>query len=273
MASNNPFALSPENVAGQRFPDMAAFDPSYAASQQLQQQQMYQQGQQQQQPQYQQQQYAQQPQQQPQMYAQQTGYQQSQPTGFQPQSGFGQYLASQGGTSLNFGTPSHATGGMQNFQPGASSFYNPTPQPHAGTLHSQLVADLDPFSANARQQQQQQQQYGQQQNGGYYGGSQQAQPQQQQQQYNTTPQQQTQRQEEQYGEHPRTYMRNNKSALETWSNEAWARVRTLFQQLEKAWEGRKKLVMEWQTWSLSRDDRDQCDKVTEATIWPVSVIS
>lgn len=43
--------------------------------------------------------------------------------------------------------------------------------------------------------------------------------------------------------------------------DAWARAKSLLNQLERAWEGRKKLVMEWQTWSMALDDRETCDKV------------
>jgi hypothetical protein len=57
-------------------------------------------------------------------------------------------------------------------------------------------------------------------------------------------------------------MRNNKTSLESWNMDAWGRVKSLLNQLERAWEGRKKLVMEWQTWPLAMDDRDTCDKVS-----------
>ena len=248
MASNNPFALSPEHMAGQRYPDI-----SHEFQGQQQQQMPMQTGygyggggyaQQQQQP-----------QQQPQMYPQQTGYpQQQQGSGFQPSSQFGQYLQSQG-TGLSFGAPQ----GTASTSAGSTAFYNPAPQPYNGTQYAQMTADLDPFSAQNRQQQSQpqyQQQQGQQQ---------------QQQQLMTTPQQQETRQQEQYGEHPRAFMKNNKQALETWNVSAWGRVRSLFQQLEKAWEGRTTLVSEWQRWNLSMEDRDQCDSVSESPVVPIHV--
>jgi hypothetical protein len=243
MTTNNPFALD----ASQRYPDIGG-----------QPQQQYQNGYngfpQQQQPQYTG--YGQQPQQmgpqmgssQSPMYAQPTGYGHTQSTGFTPSSQFGQYLKAQG-TGLNFGAPSSTASYAS--QPGASAFLSPSPQPQMmqqqqpSSYLNPVVADLDPFSQQQRMQMQQQMQ------GGSY-----------QQEYQTTPQQQETRQQEQYGEHPRAFMRNNKTSLETWNMDAWNRVKALLNQLERAWEGRKKLVMEWQTWSLAMDDRDMCDKVS-----------
>lgn len=248
MSHNNPFALDP----AQRYPDINGGQP--------QQQQPYQSGYLQPQP---QQQFGYgQPQPSPQgygspmggaspMYAQPTGYGHTQSTGFQPSSQFGQYLKTQG-TGLNFGSPASAA--SYSSQPGASSFIAPSPQPQPQqqppSYLNPVVADLDPFSAQQRQQMQQQQMQG----GSY------------QPQYNTTTAQQETRQQEQYGEHPRNFMRANKQSLETWNMDAWGRVKALLNQLERAWEGRKKMVMEWQTWALAMDDSDTCDKVSNTLL-------
>lgn len=258
--SNNPFALpelSLQGSAAQRFPAIDGIG-SGSSNDQQQYYQQQQQG-------YPQQQqggggggggYVQQSQQQLQpMYAQPTGYGQTPAAGgFTPSSHFGQYLQSSGG-QLNFGSSDSSSNRNSNY--GSSAYYNPSPQPQRN--QNQLVADLDPFSAGFQQQQRM--------NGpasGGGGGGYQAQPQQQI-QYQTTPQQQETRQQEQYGEHPRSFMRANKSELETWNQQAWGRARALFVQLEKAWEGRKKLVSEWQVWSLGFDDREMCEKVRTAT--------
>lgn len=248
MSHNNPFALDPS----QRYPDINGGQP----------QQAYQSGYLQPQP--QQQQFSSgygQPQQpqgysspmgpQSPMYAQPTGYGHTQSTGFQPSSQFGQYLKTQG-TGLNFGAPSSTASYAS--QPGASAFLAPSPQPQQqpSSYLNPAVADLDPFSAQQRQQMQQQQMQG----GSY------------QPQFQTTPQQQETRQQEQYGEHPRNFMRSNKQSLETWNMDAWGRVKALLNQLERAWEGRKKMVMEWQTWPLAMDDRDTCDKVCWFSLGP-----
>lgn len=147
-------------------------------------------------------------------------------------------MLQQSGSQLNFG----GGGGS-----GSSAFYNPTPQPYS----NQAVADLDPFSGQQHQRMV----------GGQSSYNNQQQQPQQQQQYLTTPQQQATKQEEQYGEHPRAFMKNNKNALEQWNTQAWGRVRSSFAQLEKAWEERKKLVSEWQTWNMGYDDRETCRKV------------
>lgn len=247
MSHNNPFALDPS----QRYPDINGGQQQPQPTGYLQPQPQQFGG------------YGQQPQggfpgqaspagysgtpmgQQSPMYAQPTGYGHTQSTGFQPSSQFGQYLKTQG-TGLNFGAPSSGAS-YPGQQPGASSFMAPSPQPQQQPAYlNPVVADLDPFSAQQRQLQQQQQMQG-----STY-----------QPQLQTTPQQQEVRQQEQYGDHPRTFMRNNKSSLESWNMDAWGRVKALLNQLERAWEGRKKMVMEWQTWALAMDDRDTCDKVS-----------
>jgi len=243
MGSNNPFAAGPsndfQNLQYMSVANAANRFPAIDGGQQQPQQQGYQQG-------YQQQQ------QQP-MYAQPTGYAQSHTTGFVPSSGFGQNLYANGGLSLNFGVPSSSASpsGYQNGSMGSSQFYNPQPQQQQQQgMHQQLVADLDPFSGLNQQLYNSHQ---------FSNG---LNPQiQEQYQTQTTAAQQENRQQEMYGEHPRVYMKTHKAALEQWDQAAWGRARALFNQLEKAWEGRKKTVSEWQTWPLGMDDRETVDKL------------
>lgn len=231
MGSNNPFAGPSSDYQNSPLMSVANAASRFPAIEQPgQQQQPYPQQQQQQ------------------MYSQQTGYPQSHSTGFVPSSGFGQSLYAHGG-ALNFGVPSSSssTSSFQNASLGSSQFYHPTPQPQP--LNNQLVADLDPFSG-ANQQLYNSTQFN---NGNPQISS--------QYQTQTTPAQQENRQQEMYGEHPRVFMKGNKAALEAWDQSAWGRARALFTQLEKAWEGRKKMVSEWETWPLGMDDRETVEKV------------
>ncbi|KAL7006495.1 hypothetical protein EMMF5_003916 [Cystobasidiomycetes sp. EMM_F5] len=261
--TNNPFALpTQESLAASRFPAVdVPQSSSFGYGQQQQQQPMQQQysG-------YGQPSYAQQQPQQGTMYSQPSGsmqYQQPQATGaFQPQSSFGQYLQSQGGT-VNFGVPqSSQYSGSMAHQAGSSAFYTAQPQP----LNNQHVADLDPYSGRYGQQQQQPQQQ-------QYGYAPSPQPPQQQQQQQPSFSQNQQPPQENFGEHPRHFMRANASVLETWDKTAWARVRALLSQLEKSWESRKRSVMEWQTWNLGSDDRDEVEKLRKEADNNIDVIA